>query len=156
MNETDGFALTRNKKVKHQLLRGEHMLNACGVIRLGGDPELRFLQNGDPMVSFSAVVDSYKKGGEEVVTWARFKAFGETAKVLQTYLKRGHLLQVVDASIRPQKYTKNNGVAVETVDFVINAFRFLPNKKKEEPVDGSAVNEEQSSAPVVSSDDIPF
>lgn len=135
------------------------MFFGSGVIRLGNDPELKFLQNSDPVVSFSAVVDQFKKGGEEQVTWARFKAFGDTARRLHTYVKKGHLVQVLEASLRPQKFATRDGVNVETFDFVIQSFRFLPNKKRESAESNgseSQENQESPNPPVVDSDEIPF
>lgn len=135
------------------------MFYGNGVIRLGGNPELKFLPNGDPVVTFSAVIEQFKKGGEEQVIWGRFKAFGDTARTLNNYLKVGHLLQVTEASLRPQKFETRDGVKVETFDFVIRSFKFLPNKKKEggEPNGNeSRENPEAPKPPVEDSDDVPF
>lgn len=136
------------------------MFIGSGVVRLGQTPDLKFMPNGQPVVTFSAVIDQFKKqNGDEVVTWGRFKAFGETAKTLHNYLKSGHLLQILEASLRTQKFNTREGTSVETFDFIIKSFKFLPNKKKEDDgtVESGAVKtEEQEIPPVESSDDIPF
>jgi single-stranded DNA-binding protein len=145
--------------MKINLFGGTDMLVANGVVRLGGNPDLRFMTNGDPVVSFSGVLDQYKKkNGEEVTVWGRFKAFGDTAKLLHTYLKCGHQLQILEASFSQNKFKNKDGVEVETWDFIVKSFKFMANKKRDSETNetGNNVSQETPDAPVEGGDEIPF
>ena len=60
---------------------------------LGGDPELRHLPSGQPVVGFSIATDEAytDKHGQtqEHVEWHRVVAFGKLAETCGEYLKKG-------------------------------------------------------------------
>jgi hypothetical protein len=60
---------------------------------LGGDPELRHLPSGQPVVGFSIATDETytDKHGQkqEHVEWHRVVAFGKLAETCGEYLKKG-------------------------------------------------------------------
>lgn len=55
---------------------------------LGGDPEMRKLQSGDSLLSFSLGANRKVKG-ESQTTWYRCSIFGKRAEVLQPMLHKG-------------------------------------------------------------------
>ena len=64
------------------------------VGRLGADPVLRFLPNGNPVTSFSlATTEKYKDN--ETTTWYRVSVFGAQAEACNTYLKKGDPVLVI-------------------------------------------------------------
>ena len=63
-------------------------LIGCAIGRVGGDPELRFTQQGTPLLSFSiAVQDSKAKDGE--TQWVKVAIFGEKAEALADQVHKG-------------------------------------------------------------------
>lgn len=70
-----------------------------GIGRMGKDPEVRYLPNGDAVTSFSiACDDSYKdkQTGQKVekTEWVRCVAFRQTAEFLGEYLRKGARIHV--------------------------------------------------------------
>ena len=70
-------------------------LNQCNFIgRLGADPEIRYMPNGDPVANFSIAVGEKwtdKQTGEakENTEWVRIVAFRKLAEIIAEYLQKG-------------------------------------------------------------------
>lgn len=69
-------------------------LNLCQFIgRLGRDPEVRYLPNGDAVTSFSLAV-GWKTKDKEGTEWVRCSAFGKLAEICGQYLSKGKQVYV--------------------------------------------------------------
>jgi single-strand DNA-binding protein len=82
-----------------------------GIGRLGKDPEVRFLPNGDAVTSFSiACDDSYKdkQSGQKVerTEWVRCVAFRQTAEFLGEWLRKGARIHVC-GKLKTREYEKD-------------------------------------------------
>ena len=68
------------------------------VGRLGRDPEMRYMPNGDPVTSFSIATDrawNDKNGAKQKeTTWFRCSVFGKRAEVANQYLSKGKMVLV--------------------------------------------------------------
>ena len=66
--------------------------------RLGRDPEMRYLTNGTPVVSFSVATDrawTDSDGAKQVkTTWFKVSAWRRLAETCNQYLTKGRLLLV--------------------------------------------------------------
>lgn len=73
-------------------------LNKVTLIgNVGRDPEIRYMQNGDPIMSFSlATTETWqgKSGKEEKTEWHRIDVFGKLASVLKDYIVKGKKIYV--------------------------------------------------------------
>ena len=90
-------------------------LNRASLIgNLGGDPEVRTLQNGKPVVTLSiATTESWKddRSGERVerTEWHKVVIFAEgLARVAEQFLKKGAKV-FVEGSIRTRKWQDQSG-----------------------------------------------
>jgi single-strand DNA-binding protein len=122
------------------------MVNKCVFIgRLGRDPEVRYLNDGKMITSFSIAVDeSYKnKDGEKVskTEWVNIVAFGKLAEICGNYLVKGKLVYI-EGKIQTRSWEDKEGVKRSTTEIVANDMKMLDSK---------AARQEQA-AP----DDIPF
>ena len=83
------------------------------VGRVGQDPDMRYLPNGDAVANLSiATSEKYKdKQGamQENTEWHRVSFFGKTAEVCGKYLKKGSLV-FVEGSIKTRKWQDKEGV----------------------------------------------
>jgi single-strand DNA-binding protein len=79
---------------------------------LGKDPEVRYMQNGDPVANFSlATSESWTgKSGEkqERTEWHRVEVFGKTAQVVRDYCSKGKQVYI-EGSIRYDEWTDKDG-----------------------------------------------
>ena len=97
------------------------------VGNLGKDPEVRKLNNGDPVVNLSvATSESWrdKQTGErkEKTEWHRVVIFNENiAKVAEQYLKKGSTVYI-EGQLQTRKY-EQNGVEKYSTEIVLQKFR---------------------------------
>lgn len=99
--------------------------------RLGRDPELRSMPNGDQACNFSVAVGKKwrdKASGEtkEQTTWVRCSAFGKTAELLGQYAKKGSQMRV-NGELSVRKYTQE-GVEKEVTEIRVQDFQLLGGK----------------------------
>jgi single-strand DNA-binding protein len=108
------------------------------VGRLGADPTLRFLPNGNPVTSFSlATTEKYKDN--ETTTWYRVSVFGNQAENCNTYLKKGSPVLVI-GRLNPDKetggpriYQRKDGTTGANYEVTATNVRFLPGGGSEQP-----------------------
>lgn len=82
-----------------------------GIGRLGSDPDVRYLPNGDAVTNFNvACDDSYKdkQTGQKVerTEWVRCVAFRQTAEFLGEWLRKGARIHV-SGKLKTREYEKD-------------------------------------------------
>lgn len=98
------------------------------VGNLGGDPELKYMQNGKAVCNFSvAVSESWKDRNtneqREKTTWYRVAVWGGQAEACNTYLAKGKQVLVV-GNVSARGYL-NNGEASASLDLTATSVQFL-------------------------------
>src|SRR5436190_1781775 len=97
------------------------------VGNLGKDPEVRRMQNGNPVVNLSiATSDTWrdKATGErkEKTEWHRVVIFSEgLAKVAEQYLKKGSKVYI-EGALQTRKWTDKDGVEKYSTEIVLQGF----------------------------------
>ena len=95
---------------------------------LGKDPEVRRLNNGEPVVNLSvATSESWrdKQSGErkEKTEWHRVVIFNENlAKVAEQYLRKGSKVYL-EGQLQTRKWTDQAGVEKYSTEVVLQKFR---------------------------------
>ena len=78
-------------------------LNQCQFIgRLGRDPEIKYMPNGDPVANLSLACD-WKGKDKEGTEWVRIVAFGKLAEIMGKYLRKGSQV-FIQGSLRTRKW----------------------------------------------------
>lgn len=79
---------------------------------LGKDPEIRYMQSGEPVANFSLATSEQwtDKGGQkqERTEWHRVEVFGKTAQVVRDYCQKGKQVYI-EGSIRYDEWTDKEG-----------------------------------------------
>jgi len=145
-------------------------INKVTIIgRLGKDPEVRRMTNGDPVVNLSvATSESWKdKFGErqERTTWHRVVIFNDhLAKVAENYLKKGSQVYL-EGSLQTRKWTDQSGQEKYSTEIVLQKYRgelTMLDGKSESGTGGGGYSEPNPDAPKEDfrnadlDDDIPF
>jgi single-strand DNA-binding protein len=94
--------------------------------QLGKDSELRFLPNGDPVLSFS-VADS--QGKDKPTIWWNCSLFGKRGEALQQYLTKGQAVTVA-GMVSEREWTDKEGGKRKSMDVRVQEIA-LQGKREE-------------------------
>ena len=140
-----------------------HKITIAG--RLGRDPEMRYMPNGDAVTNFSLATDS-GFGENKKTIWFRVSVWGKRAEVANQYLSKGSAVLVegrmrADDNGGPRMYTRQDGTVGANYEITASDFAFLGSRQDAADYAaqaGDSDNDGQSydSQPVVEEDDIPF
>jgi single-strand DNA-binding protein len=79
---------------------------------LGKDPEIRYMQSGEPIANFSLATSEQwtDKSGQkqERTEWHKVEVFGKTAQVVRDYCTKGKQVYI-EGSIRYDEWTDKDG-----------------------------------------------
>jgi single-strand DNA-binding protein len=103
---------------------------------LGRDAELKYLNNGDPICSFS-VADS--QGRDKPTIWWRCSLFGKRGQSLAQFLTKGQSVTVV-GTITEREWEKD-GIKQKSMDVRVSEIALQGGRKESEP------QEERRAAP---------
>ena len=139
------------------------------VGRLGRDPEVRYMTNGDAVANFSiATSEQWKdKAGakQEKTEWHNITMYRRLAEIAGDYLRKGQEVYI-EGKIQSRKYTGKDGVERIAYEIIASEMKMIGGKG-----DSNGSEHAQSStsapppprreqAPVITSDeltdDVPF
>ena len=137
------------------------------VGRLGRDPEVRYMPNGEAVANFSiATSEQWKdKSGakQEKTEWHNITMYRRLAEIAGDYLRKGQEVYI-EGKIQSRKYTGKDGVERTAYEIIASEMKMIGGKGdssssavQDEPKP-QPVQREQASAPIVDdlSDDVPF
>ena len=112
------------------------MQNLRNSVRLIGNvrnsPEVKEISKDKKLAKFSiATTDTYKNvDGEKVsdTQWHNMVAWGNVAKVVEMYLKRGSEV-TVEGKLTSRNYTDKEGIKRYITEFVVSEIVLIGNKK---------------------------
>ena len=127
------------------------------VGNLGRDPEVRTLENGVKVATFSlATNENYKDKNDtwqKLTEWHNIVAWRGLAEKSERDLKKGDMAYV-EGKITHRKYTDKEGVERSITEIVANTLYSL--EKRESSPGGSILPPDQDNAPTNAKDDLPF
>ena len=96
--------------------------------RMGNDPELRWLPNGDAVANISlATSESWKDQQgqkQERVEWHRCTAYRKTAEIIGQYLKKGANIYI-EGKLRTREWVDQQGQKKYTTEIIIAEMQML-------------------------------
>lgn len=132
------------------------------VGHLGGDPEMRYMQDGTAVTNFSVATGrKWTDGGgnkQEETTWFRVSTWGNQAETCNQYLQKGAKVLVEgrlkpDQNGGPRTWPAQDGTVRASFEVVASTVRFLSSR--DEAV-GQTQYAPAGEAAVQEEDDIPF
>ena len=113
--------------------------------RLGRDPEVRQMPNGEAVCNFSiATSETWKDQSgqkQERTEWHAITLYRRMAEVAGQYLKKGSLVYI-EGRIQSRKYTDKNGVERTAYEIIGNEMKMLGGK-----AEGSSENTNTAEPP---------
>lgn len=133
------------------------------VGHLGKDPEVRHLENGVNVASFSLATTETitNKNGErqDLTEWHNIVVWRGLADVAEKYLKKGKQIYV-EGKIRTRSWDDKEGVKRYTTEIVADSFTMLGKKEDGASSNSSAATSIPSAQEIINSsegdDDLPF
>ncbi len=143
-------------------------LNQCNFIgRLGKDPEMRYMQDGSAVASFSIAV-GWKGKDKEGTEWVNVSAFGKLAEIVGEYCTKGKQV-FVSGRFHTRKWQDKEGNDRYSTQINADRIQLLgskPEGESERPATtGAARTSNDTKAPAKSrtpggfdemDDDVPF
>ena len=104
--------------------------------RLGNDPEMRYMPNGEPVANLSIATSETwndKNTGEkrEKTEWHRVVAYRRTAEIIGQYTRKGSKLYV-EGKLQTRKWTDNNGVDRYTTEIIADSVQLLDSRRDDQ------------------------
>ena len=104
--------------------------------RLGNDPEMRYMPNGEPVANISIATSETwndKNTGEkrEKTEWHRVVAYRRTAEIIGQYTRKGSKLYV-EGKLQTRKWTDNNGVDRYTTEIIADSVQLLDSRRDDQ------------------------
>ncbi len=105
------------------------MINKVILIgNLGADPEIRYTQNGTPMVSFTMATTERWKGQDgqmqEQTEWHRIVAWKRLAEICGEYLSKGSKVYI-EGKLQTRKWKDQSGNDRYTTEIVAREMKML-------------------------------
>ncbi len=94
----------------------------CLIGRLGGDPELRYTQDGKGVARFDLAVDRYNSDDPD---WFSVTSFGRTAENVAEHMAKGCKVGVTGRLQQDKWEDKNTGEKRSRVIVIANQIDFL-------------------------------
>lgn len=86
-------------------------MKMIGMARLGRDPEMRYLNDGTPVLNMALAVNYGKKGqdGNRPTQWIEAAIFGERGEKLAEFLRKGTAHCFTLSDVHVETYEKRDG-----------------------------------------------
>jgi single-strand DNA-binding protein len=131
------------------------------VGNLGRDPEMRYMQDGSPVTSFSVATNRKftDRSGEnrDETIWFRVSVWGRQAEICNEYLRKGRQVLVegrlrADENGNPRIWNRQDGTPAASFEVNAQTVRFLGTRE-----DGDFASDmDEPLGPSTTEDDIPF
>jgi single-strand DNA-binding protein len=100
------------------------MLNSVVLAgNLGGDPEIHFNSEGEPIASFNLAF----RASKQKTGWIKVTCFNKTAGIVEQYIKKGDRI-CVSGSLDYHQWETNEGVKRSTLQMIANTIEFIKVK----------------------------
>ena len=143
------------------------MLNKVILIgRLGRDPEVRYMPNGEAVCNFSvATSESWKDQSgqrQEKTEWHNITMYRKLAEIAGQYLRKGSQVYL-EGRIQSRKYQGKDGIERTAYDIIVNEMKMLGGGNDSGQQSNQTPSQPRRQAPAAPAapaedidDDIPF
>lgn len=129
------------------------------AFRIGNDPQVRFTQKGDAVLSLSLAYSYGRKGddGKKPTQWLEATLWGKQAEALQQYLTKGSQIVATVDDLHIEEYEGKNGAGHKLAGKIVG-LEFVGSRQQAEPAQASRTKQAQAGDSGFDDmdDDIPF
>ncbi len=114
---------------------------------VSAEPETRETAGGKLVTNFSVPTSFKKRDGEESTEWHNVVAWGKTAEIVQSFVRKGTLLHV-EGRLQTQKWEDSNGNKRSKTEIVADRILLLgkppaQQEQQAQPSGGAVVEDDE-------------
>ena len=91
---------------------------------VGRDPEVRYPEKGNPVAFLSLATNETSSNGMEVTEWHRLVFWGETAEIVERYVKKGTQLYV-EGKLSTREYQDRLKITRKSTEIIVSFFEIV-------------------------------
>lgn len=131
---------------------------------VGRDPEMRYLQSGEPVTTFSVATNRRWNGADgqrhEETEWHNIVAWGKLAEQCNEFLSKGRSVYI-EGRLQTRSWDDQaTGQKKYRTEIVANTMQMLDQRDQQRPREGGADDRDRDAAPAdenaIDLDDTPF
>jgi len=131
--------------------------------RVGADPEVKFMPNGNAVVNLSIATNRKFKNQDtgaydDKTEWHRVVFFNKPAETIGQYVKKGQQLYV-EGRLQTRKWQDKDGIEKYATDIISDNFTFIGSKAESSENFNPQTNQDSndfSNQDIIKDEDIPF
>lgn len=94
---------------------------------VGSDPEIRYPEKDRPVAFLSLATNEQTGAGVETTEWHRLVFYGETAKIVERYVRKGTQLYA-EGKLSTREYQDRMNIARKRTEIIVSFFEILGRK----------------------------
>lgn len=98
---------------------------------VGNDPEMRYPEKDKPMAYCSLATSEKAGAGIEVTEWHRLVFFGETARIVERYVRKGTRLYV-EGKLATREYQDRMKITRKITEIIVSYFEILGRNQEQQ------------------------
>ena len=91
---------------------------------VGNDPEIRYPEKEKPIAFFSLATNETMGNGIEKTEWHKLVAFGDSANIIERYVKKGTKLYV-EGKLSTREYQDRMKITRKRTEIIVSFFEIL-------------------------------
>lgn len=96
---------------------------------VGSDPEVRYPEKDKPVAFLSLATNETSVNGIEITEWHRLVFFGETAKIVERYVKKGSQLYV-EGKLSTREYQDRMKITRKRTEIIVSFFEIVGRRQE--------------------------
>ena len=94
---------------------------------VGNDPEIRYPEKDKPIAFFSLATNEVSPNGVEKTEWHRLVVFGESANIIERYVRKGTQLYI-EGRLSSREYEDRMKINRKVTEIIVSYFEILSRK----------------------------
>lgn len=96
---------------------------------VGNDPEIRYPEKDKPIAFLSLATNETNGSGLEITEWHKLVFYGETARIVERYVRKGNQLYV-EGKLSTREYQDRLKITRKRTEIIVSFFEII-NRKTE-------------------------
>lgn len=94
---------------------------------IGNDPEMRYPEKDNPVAFFSLATNEKSGNGVEITEWHKLVAYGDTARFIERYVRKGTQLYV-EGRLSTREYQDRMKITRKRTEIIVSYFEIVGRK----------------------------